>query len=244
LSERNLSFIVKIPIERHKVVKTLIDIWASLNLMMRKTFIEMDLNFADLTPVHDTFHRIISGQSSTPIRRIDLEVSCGTGDNKCREMLTFEVASFDIGYNCILERSFLLKFMAVIHSDYTTIKMPGPKGLIILKSDQRDALACENAALTDVRKFNEKEAQDLTAKMAKTHRGSTPARTAMPRPAAVRTPRPPAVKKGMLVASTSNQPAANQPAADEKKRATNKEIPVDPNGADKKLRVRTEVEAK
>jgi hypothetical protein len=47
-------------------------------LMMRKTFIEMDLNLADLTLVHDTFHGIISGQSSTPIGRIDLEVSYGT----------------------------------------------------------------------------------------------------------------------------------------------------------------------
>jgi hypothetical protein len=63
-------------------------------------------------------------------------------------MLTFEVASFDIGYNCILRRSFLQKFMAVIHTTYATIKMPGPKGIITLKSDQCDALACENAALT------------------------------------------------------------------------------------------------
>jgi hypothetical protein len=41
LSDRNLPFIVKIPIRRHKVAKTLIDNGASLNLMMRKTFIEM-----------------------------------------------------------------------------------------------------------------------------------------------------------------------------------------------------------
>jgi hypothetical protein len=101
LFDRNLPFMVKILIERRKVAKTLIDTGASLNLMMRKTFIEMGLDLAKLTPVHDTFHIIILGQSSTPIRCIDLEVSCGTGENKRREMLTFEVASFDIGYNCI-----------------------------------------------------------------------------------------------------------------------------------------------
>jgi hypothetical protein len=111
LSDKNLSFIIKIPIECHKVAKTLIDSGASLNLMMRKTFIEMGLNLADLTPVHDTFHGIIPGQSSTPIGRIDMEVSCGTGENKCREMLIFEVANFDIGYNCILGRPFLLKVL-------------------------------------------------------------------------------------------------------------------------------------
>jgi hypothetical protein len=43
LSERNLSLIIKIPIGRNKVIKTLIDSGASLNLMMRKTFIEMGL---------------------------------------------------------------------------------------------------------------------------------------------------------------------------------------------------------
>jgi hypothetical protein len=61
LSERNLPFIIKIPIERHKVTKTLIDNGASLNLMMRKSFIEMGLNLSDLTPVHDTFNEIIPG---------------------------------------------------------------------------------------------------------------------------------------------------------------------------------------
>jgi hypothetical protein len=113
-----LPFIIKLPIGRHKVAKTLVDNGASLNLLMRKTFIEMGLNLVDLTPVHDTFHGVILGQSSTPIGHIDLELSCGLGDNKRSKMLTFEVACFDIGYNFILGRPFLLKFMAVIHIAY------------------------------------------------------------------------------------------------------------------------------
>jgi hypothetical protein len=103
---------------------------------MRKTFIEMGLSLAELTLVHDTFHGAISGLSSTPIRHIDLEVSYESGDNKHREMLTFEVASFDIIYNCILGRPFLLKFMAVIHTAYATIKLPSLKGVITIKVDQ------------------------------------------------------------------------------------------------------------
>jgi hypothetical protein len=164
----------KVPIRRHKVAKTLIDSGASLNLIMRKIFIEMGLNLSDLTPVHDTFHEIIPGQASTPIGRIDPEVSCGTGENKRREMLTFEVASFDIGYNCILGRPFLLKFMAVIHIAYATIKMPRLKGVITLRSDQRDALACENAALTHAGRFGKEEAQKLVVKVAKTRTGADP----------------------------------------------------------------------
>jgi hypothetical protein len=144
LSERNLPFVVELLIRWHKVAKTLINNEASLHLIMRKTFIEMGPNLKDLTSVHDTFHEVIPGQSSTPIGCIDLEVSCGSGDNKRKEMLTLEVANFDIGYNYILGRSFLLKFMTIIHTAYATIKMSGPKGVITIKADQRDALVCEN----------------------------------------------------------------------------------------------------
>jgi hypothetical protein len=69
------------------------------------------------------------------------------GDNKRKEMLMFEVATFDIGYNCILGRPFLLKFMMIIHTAYTTLKMFATKDIITIKADQRDALACENATL-------------------------------------------------------------------------------------------------
>jgi hypothetical protein len=100
---------------------------ASLNLIMKKTFNVMGLNLKDLTLIHDTFHEVILGQSSTPIGCIDLEVSCGIRDNKRKEMLTFEVASFDIRYNCILGRPFLLKFMDVIHTAYVMMKMPSPR---------------------------------------------------------------------------------------------------------------------
>jgi hypothetical protein len=104
-------------------------------------------------------------------------------------MLTFEVARFDIGYNCILGRPFLLKFMAVILTAYATIKMPGPRGVITLKSDQCDALACENATLTHAGRFGEKEAQRLTVKVAKTHGGGTPAKTVTSGPSGGDTPK-------------------------------------------------------
>jgi hypothetical protein len=203
LSDRNLPFVVKIPIGRHRVAKTMIDSGTSLNLLMRRTFIEMGLSLADLTPVQDTFHGIIPGQSSMPVGRIDLEVSCGSGENKCREMLTFEVTSFDIGYNCILGWPFLLKFMAVIHMAYAIIKMPGPRGIITLTSDHWDAVACESVALTQAGKFGNKEAQDLAVKMAKIPQGNTSSRIATPASAAEGASRSATLTKGITVASPS-----------------------------------------
>jgi hypothetical protein len=99
-------------------------------------------------------------------------VSHGSGDNKRKEVLTFEVASFDIGYNCIIGRPFLLKFMAIIHTAYATLKMLGSKGVITIKVDQHDTLACENTTLMHVRRFGEKAAQEQTVKIVKTHGGS------------------------------------------------------------------------
>jgi hypothetical protein len=73
-------------------------------------------------------------------------------------MLTFEVASFDIRYNCILGRPFLLKFIVVIHTTYAIVKMPSPRGVITLKSNQRDVLSCENTSLTHAGRFGKEEA--------------------------------------------------------------------------------------
>jgi hypothetical protein len=61
LTDRNLPFVIKLSIRQHKVAKTLINNCASLNLIMRKAFIEMGLNLKDLTLIHDTFHGIIPG---------------------------------------------------------------------------------------------------------------------------------------------------------------------------------------
>jgi hypothetical protein len=57
--------------------------------------------------------------------------------------------------------------MATIHTAYAKMKMPGPKGMITIKADQWDTLACENATLTHARRFGEKVAQEQVANVAK-----------------------------------------------------------------------------
>jgi hypothetical protein len=61
---------------------------------------------------------------------------------------------------------FLLNFMAAIHTAYATMKMPGLKGVITIKVDQLDALACKNASLSHVGRFGDKVAQDQATKVA------------------------------------------------------------------------------
>jgi hypothetical protein len=67
LPNQNLPFVINLPIGRHKVAKALVDNKASLNLIMRKAFMEMGLSLSEPISVHNTFHNVILGQSSTPI---------------------------------------------------------------------------------------------------------------------------------------------------------------------------------
>jgi hypothetical protein len=181
------------------------------------------------------FHVVISGQSSTLIGRIDLEVSCGTGDNTRKKMLTFEVVSFNIGYNCILEMSFLLEFMVIIHTAYATLKMFSPKDVITIKAHQCDVLACENATLKHDGRFDDKVAREQAVKVAKMHDFSTSSKLSVPKP--------PSAKKGTYVALASNQhPTDHQ--ANEKKEVDDKEVLVNPSKSDKKLWISTGLKAK
>jgi hypothetical protein len=170
---------------------------------MSKTFIEMGLRLEELTPVHDTFHGVIPGQSPTPIGRIDLDVSYGSGDNKHREKLMFEVASFDIGYNYIIGRPFLFKFMTVIHTASTTMKMPSPKNIITIKADQRHALACENTSLSHAGHFGDKAAQEQAIKVAKTKCGNTSSKPSASKPPISSIPWSPPASKDTNIASVS-----------------------------------------
>jgi hypothetical protein len=173
-------------------------------------------------------------------------VSRETGVNQCKEVLTFEVASFIIGYNYILGRPFLLKFLMVIHTAYATLKMPDPKGMITIKGDQRDALACENTTLMHGGPFNEKATQDQAAKVAKKHGGSTSFKSLAPKPPTIASPpphRPPSAKRGAYGALESNQHPANQPT-NGKKEADDKEVVVDLSNPDKKFWISTGLNAK
>jgi hypothetical protein len=134
--------------------------------------------------------------------------------------------------------------MAVIHIAYAAMKMPGSKGVITIKADQRDALACKNTSLSYVGCFDEKAAQEQSAKVAKMQGGSTPPKTSAPKPPIDSTPQNPLAKKCVYVASPSTQHPVDQLADDKKKGAEDKEILADTSDPDKKLRISTDLDHK
>jgi hypothetical protein len=139
-------------------------------------------------------------------------------------MLTFKVASFNISYNCIIRRSFLLKFMVVINTAYATMKMSGPKTVITIKVNQRYALSCENATLAHAGRFSEKTAQEQSARVAKMQGDSTLLRSSESKALITDTSRTPSAKKGAYAASPSTQHPADQPVDDKKKGTNDKGI--------------------
>jgi hypothetical protein len=77
-----------------------------------------------------------------PLRHIYLSVTFGTPENYRTEFLMFEVARFDCGYNAIIERPRLAKFMAILHYTYMILKMTGPQGVITVRADFQGATEC------------------------------------------------------------------------------------------------------
>nr|AAK27822.1 putative gag-pol precursor [Oryza sativa Japonica Group] len=132
------------PVVRNvKLRRTLIDGGSALNILFAKTLDDMQIPRTELKPSNAPFHGVIPGLSATPLGQITLPVTFGTRENFRTENVCFEVADFEIAYHAILRRPALAKFMAVPHYTYMMMKMSGPRGVISLRSDIKQAVTCD-----------------------------------------------------------------------------------------------------
>jgi hypothetical protein len=99
-----------------------------------------------LKPTKLTFHGIVLGHSCTPMGRIELEVLFGGKDNHRREPIWFEVVDLNGPYHALLGRPALAKFMAVPHYAYLQMKLPGPRGVIIVTGCYKKSIECARAS--------------------------------------------------------------------------------------------------
>jgi hypothetical protein len=82
-----------------------------------------------------------------PLEHIYMPVTFGTPENYRTEFLRFEVVRFDCGYNAIIDRLGLAKFMAIPHYSYMILKMSGPQGIITVRVDFQGATECFRGAI-------------------------------------------------------------------------------------------------
>jgi hypothetical protein len=93
------------------------------------------------------FFGIVPTEGEYPLRHIYMPVIFGTPEKYRTEFLRFEVANFDCGYNTIIGRPGLAKFMAIPHYTYMILKMTGPQGIIAVCADFQGAAECFRVAI-------------------------------------------------------------------------------------------------
>jgi hypothetical protein len=89
----------------------------------------------ELHELDTPFFGIVPTEGEYPLGHIYMPVTFRTPENYRTEFMRFEVANFDCGYNAIIGRPGLAKFMAIPHYTYMILKMPGPQGIITVRAD-------------------------------------------------------------------------------------------------------------
>jgi hypothetical protein len=113
-------------IQESRVKKVLVDGGSSINVTFPRTLQALGVAVEDLTKLDTPFFGIVPTEGEYLLRHIYMFVIFGTPENYRTEFLRFEVARFDYGYNAIIGRLGLAKFMAILHYPYMILKMPRP----------------------------------------------------------------------------------------------------------------------
>jgi hypothetical protein len=134
-------------IRESRMKKVLVDGGSSINVTFPRTLQALRVALKDLTESDTPFFGIVSTEGEYPLWHIYLSVTFGTLENYRTEFLRFEVACFNCGYNVIIGRPGLAKFMAIRHYPYMILKMPGHQGIIIVRADFQGAIECVRGAI-------------------------------------------------------------------------------------------------
>jgi hypothetical protein len=129
-------------IRESRVKKVLVDGGSSINVTFPPTLLGFGVALKELHESDTPFFGIVLTEGEYPLGHIYMSVTFGTPENYRTEFLRFVVASFDCGYNTIIGRPGLAKFMAIPHYSYMILKMPGQQGIITMRADFQGAAEC------------------------------------------------------------------------------------------------------
>jgi hypothetical protein len=134
-------------IRESRVKKVLVDGGSSINVTFPRTLLALRVALKDLTESDTPFFSIMPTEGEYPLGHIYMPVTFGTPENYRNEFLRFEVARFDCGYDAIISRPGLAKFMAIPHYSYMILKMSGPQGINSMHADFQGAAKCFRGAI-------------------------------------------------------------------------------------------------
>jgi hypothetical protein len=166
------SLLVDLVIRESRVKKVLVDGGSIINVTFPRTLQGLGVTLKELHESDTPFFGIMPTEGEYPLGHIYMSVTFGTPKNYRTEFLRFEVASFDCRYNAIIGRPGLAKFMAIPHYTYMILKMPGPQGIITVRTDFQGVAECFRVAIqatlttkpstTSSAQANSKPEEDLT----------------------------------------------------------------------------------
>jgi hypothetical protein len=141
------SLLVDPVIQESRVKKVLVDGGSIINVTFPRTLQGLRVPLKELQESDTPFFGIVPTEGEYPLGHIYMSVTFGTLENYRTEFMRFEVANFDCGYNAIIGRPGLAKFMAIPHYTYMILKMPGPQGIITVRADFQGAAECFRVAI-------------------------------------------------------------------------------------------------
>ncbi|XP_066373157.1 uncharacterized protein [Miscanthus floridulus] len=112
---------------------------SGLNILYASTLDRMGILWSSLCPSKAFGYGIVPGKEAMPLGCILLNVTFSQPDNFRKEPLTFEVVDFPSVYHALLGQPCFAKFMAVPNYTYLKLKMPDPKGVIIVEGSFEQA---------------------------------------------------------------------------------------------------------
>jgi hypothetical protein len=124
--------------------KVFMDGGSSINLIYTDTLCKMRIPVSDLKPLETSFHGIVPGKPTYPLRRINLDVIFGIPKNFRMEAIDFEVVDWPSQYHAILGQLAFARFMAVPHYAYLKLQMPGSKGPLTISGSFARSEHCDH----------------------------------------------------------------------------------------------------
>jgi hypothetical protein len=134
----NDAMVIEVNIAGWVIGKVLVDNGSSADILFLKTFEKMNLSQHMFDPPEYPLQRF-EGKPIKPVGKISLPVSFGDLENARMESLIFDVVDIYHPYLAIFGRGFMNKFDVVIRQQFLCMKMPAPKGVITVFSNQQEA---------------------------------------------------------------------------------------------------------
>jgi hypothetical protein len=129
-------------IQESRVKKVLVDGGSSINVTFPQMLQGLGIPLKELHESNTPFFGIVPAEGEYPLGHIYMSVTFGTPEN-----YKTKLANFDCGYNAIIGRPGLAKFMAIPHYTYMILKMPGPQGIITVCADFQGVVECFRVAI-------------------------------------------------------------------------------------------------